>query len=378
MLGVDSELGTSVLRLWVAAGSAALLVAICVLVFAKSRTTTSSSLRSGGVVVAAILGAAFAWASFGRGAVQDHAADRRALEVRAAELATRALAPGSALACLDGTTGESVGAACEKAIFATPASVATAISYAAARFTLLSDMIAYTRRGGTDIDNALVPLRRSLEADPFGFLAHALALRDGCTGENCKALALLSDPSHVRANLGGATLDRYLDHYLTVWAQAPDGPVADATPALSSAMTQSGAPGQHKVLVNIDFPTAASIPPVSIMNPEPKGSVPPSAAAAAAGGSNAQAAAAPSSRRSRKQVASPPAQAATQSAPASSAAEESQVDPVWTPAPAAAAQSAPAPAAPAANLASGAGAPVQLNPFASAPDARANMTTRTQ
>jgi hypothetical protein len=28
-------------------------------------------------------------------------------------------------------------------------------------------------------------------------------------------------------------------------------------------------PGGHRTMVNIDFPTASSIPPISIMNPEP-------------------------------------------------------------------------------------------------------------
>src|SRR6202008_495141 len=111
------------------------------------------------------------------------------------------------------------------------------------------------------------PLRRSLETDSFGFLAHALAVRDGCTGQNCTALDVLGDASRVRANLSGQTLERYLDRYATAWAQPPDVPVADAgTTSGPAAAPQPGAPGQRKVVVNIDFPTAASIPPVSIMN----------------------------------------------------------------------------------------------------------------
>ncbi len=78
----------------------------------------------------------------------------------------RALAPGSPLACLDGLAGENVEAACEKALFAAPATVAAATSYVAARLALLADMAAYTKRGGGDIDSALLPLRRSLESRP--------------------------------------------------------------------------------------------------------------------------------------------------------------------------------------------------------------------
>src|SRR6202035_444787 len=128
-----------------------------------------------------------------------------------------------------------------------PATVATATSYAAARLALVSDMAAYVKAGGTDIDATLLPLRRSLEADRFGFLAHALAVRDGCTSQNCKALDVLRDASRVRANLSGQTLDRFLDRYLTVWALQPDSPapVADAAPQ-SQPTYQPGVPGQRK------------------------------------------------------------------------------------------------------------------------------------
>ena len=44
--------------------------------------------------------------------------------------------------------GENVEAACEKALFAAPATVAAASSYVAARLTLLSDVVAYIKAGG--------------------------------------------------------------------------------------------------------------------------------------------------------------------------------------------------------------------------------------
>ena len=138
------------------------------------------------------------------------------------------------LACLDASAGESVEAACEKALFVSPASVASASSYVAARLTLLAGMVAYAGRGGSDIEPVLLPLRRSLEADRFGFVAHVLAVRDGCTSKNCKALALLHDPSRVRANLSAGTLDHYLDHYQELWAKAPDGNLAEAHPSAAA------------------------------------------------------------------------------------------------------------------------------------------------
>jgi hypothetical protein len=347
MVGVDSEMASSVLRLWIAAGSAAVLVAICAVAFHGLRTNAA---RAGVGALGALVGVAMIWALLGSPVAQDHGADRRALELRAQELTARTLVPGSALACLDAVAGENVDAACEKALFASAATVAAATSYAAARLELLADMAAYVKHGGRDIDGALLPLRHSLETDAYGFLARALAVRDGCTSQNCKAFDVLADASRVRANMRGQTLDRYLDHYLTVWALQPDGPgpVADAT-TQSQPTYQPGAPGQRK-MVNIDFPTAASIPAVSIMNPEPGTKPAPAAASAASANPNPQVptASAPPSKKPRKQAANPPAQAPAPTAAPAPAAVVEQPAPVWTPAPPAppaqAAATAPAPA----------------------------------
>lgn len=364
MVGVDSEMGSSVLRLWIAAGSAAVLVAICAVAFNGLRTNAA---RACVVALGALVGVAMIWALLGSPVAQDHGADRRALELRAQELTVRTLAPGSALACLDAVAGENVDAACEKALFASAATVAAATSYAAARLELLSDMAAYVKHGGRDIDGALLPLRHSLETDAYGFVAHALAVRDGCTSQNCKALEVLADASRVRANLSRQTLDRFLDRYLTAWALQPDGPgpVADAAPP-SQPTYQPGVPGQRKT-VNIDFPTAASIPAVSIMIPEPGAKPTPAPASAANPNPQAPAsstASVPPSKKSRKQAANPPAQAPAPSASPAPVAVVEQPDPVWTPAPLAPpAQAAATAPAPAANFVSGGAGP--LTPFGS-------------
>lgn len=197
-----------------------------------------------------------------------------------------------------------------------------------------------------------------LEADRFGFLAHVLVMRDSCTNENCKAFALLRDPGQVRANLSGETFKHYLEHYLPVWAKASDAPATDATQVQTTATTQVNPPGSRKATVNIDLPSAASIPAVNIMNPEPTGPVLPGVAAA---NPNRQPTAPPSSRRSHKQAARPPAQAAVQAAAAASTAPVERIRP--EPAP-------PLPSAPTA------AAPVQLSPFAPAPPSDANESNR--
>lgn len=292
MVGVDGEIGISALKLWLAIGSAVFLIGFYLLAYSLPQYVIGRGLHAGFVILGAGLGAVMAWA------LLDYApssAERRSLEIRAEQLNAQALAPGSPLACLDAVAGEAVETACEKELFTSPASVAAATSFVAHRLELLAAMVAYGKRGVADIDAVLRPLRRSLEADRFGFLAHVLALRDGCTSENCKALALLDDPGRVRANLGAQTFDRHIEHYADIWAKAADGAVVDAG--------QPGGQPAHKI-VNIDFPTAASIPPVSIMNPEPTGPVLPGVAAAAAANPNPQQVSAVGARRARKTAAS--------------------------------------------------------------------------
>jgi hypothetical protein len=352
MFGADPNVGESALRLWVAVGSAALLVCICALAFDWTRSRIV--VRISVIALGAVLGATLAWAFLNGASDRDRSAERRDLEMRAAQLNTQSLAPGSPLACLNGLTGDDVEAACEKALFAGPATVAMATSYASARLALLADMAAYGKRGGADIDSALIPLQRSLEADRFGFVAQVLAVRDGCTSNNCQALSLLHDPTRVRANLSGQTLTRYLDHYLTAWAQPSDvPPLADAT-SQSLPPGPPAAPGQHKI-VGIDFPSAASIPAVSIMNPEPSGPPTAAALASAAAGAHETTGASPAPKPRKQSAASPPAQA-------SPPPPDQTVDPIWTPRTNAtlASPSGLPTAAPAATTA-GAG-PVQLTP----------------
>jgi hypothetical protein len=267
-----------------------------------------------GAVFGAILAGAFLAGASGR----DQSNERRNLETRAAQLTAQMLAPSSPLACLDGMAGENVEAACEKALFAAPATVAAASSYVAARLTLLSDVVAYIKAGGK-LDSVWLPLRHSLEADRFGFVAHILAVRDGCTSGNCMALALLRDPERVRANLSAQTLDRYVDHYLQTWGQPSDAPMAEVAPSSTAVLAASQPAGSNhkKAVVDADFPSAASIPAIGIMNPEPKTS--PANAAADAKMRGTGSARTPS----RKNTNSPASLPATSLAP--------PVDPVWVP-----------------------------------------------
>ena len=309
MLGIDPDVGH--LRFWVASGAAALLVLVCALALDWTRSRIIA--RFAVVGLGAAFGAVLAWAFLSGAAIRDVSVERRNLEMRAAQLMAQVLAPGSPLACLDATGGENVEAACEKALFAAPATVAAASSYTAARLTLLSDISAHIKAGG-NLDSVLPSLRHALEADQFGFVAHTLAIGDGCTSSRCAALALLRDPERVRANLSAQTFDRYLDRYLPLWGQ-PETPVADA--ARSSTATLAASQSQKKVIIEPDFPSAASIPAVSIMNPEPK---------AAPANMSGEARAASAHRSSRKAGNAPPPATAS-----SAMTLVPPVDPVWEP-----------------------------------------------
>jgi hypothetical protein len=112
--------------------------------------------------------------------------------------------------------------------------------------------------------------RRAVELDRYGFAAHVLATREGCTAEQCAAFAWLHDTAAIKANLKAQVYDQYVSRYAAAWGKEPDKqvPVANsAAPAPVAAAPE--APTGVPVSSKYDFPSSASIPPVSIMNAEP-------------------------------------------------------------------------------------------------------------
>jgi hypothetical protein len=362
MLGVDPEFGASLLRLFIAAGSAALLVMLCAVAFfqPRARLAANPALRIGFVVAGAVFGAVMTWAFLDSAILGGAAAERRALELRAQQLSAQVLILGSPLACLDALVGESVEAACEKSLFGSPATVASASAYVGAQLTLLANITAIGRRQGVELEAMMTPLRRSLETDRFGFVAYVLAIRDGCTAQNCKTLSLFRDPNRVRTNLTTAALERYLEHYTAAWS-APEVPLAEAAPTGSTAPAAGQGP---RKIVNIDFPSASSIPAVSIMNPEPKGPVLPGVAAAAAANPNPSAGASAQRHAHKQSPPNPNAAAPNPNATLAGQSGQPGVEPIWPqpmppPPPAQPPQTAAAPTAAPAQATSG---PVQLTP----------------
>lgn len=263
MIGMDALTGTIPVPAWALGATAALFVVLLVVAF--SRFEGSGTLvRLCAVVVAVVL----AGVLLERMSAHERLAERRALDGRMADLAGRAMAPGSPLHCLDALAGQAVEGACEKVLFAAPETVAAAVSYVTAGLALLADGVDFARRSDATYEKSLASLRHAIETDRFGIVAHVLATRDKCTAEQCDAFALLHDASHVQQNLKDETFENYVAHNADTWPaqDRPGGPTAQEGAANNPEVASAHA---KPVSPQFDFPSAASIPPVSIMSAEP-------------------------------------------------------------------------------------------------------------
>lgn len=301
--GLDLTAGTFTVPLWAVGVAAALFVALIVIAVVRAGMTEFGSLvfRVAVIVIAVVFG----WTYISRSGDRDRADERRALDQRAADLIGRAVAPGSAISCLEATNTETVEGSCERAVFASPETVAAATAYVSARLSLLADAHDYTSRRDQGYETQIAGLRRTVAADRYGLVSQVLAVRDGCTADACDAFGLVYDDKKLRANMRDRLFDVTIARYATNW------PIRTRPVASSGSGTAVTPPGP-----NVQFPSAQSIPPVSIMNAEPP--------APAANSGPSQAAApepapptnsAPAS--ATKKSAAPPRAAAKSSAPMS-------------------------------------------------------------
>src|SRR5262252_8335931 len=245
------------LPVWVVVASAAFVLLLCVLALLRAGPEGRSASMLALLLIIVLAG----W-WWGRDYVvaRDRAAEQRALDTRAFELAARAFAPGSALGCLDAIAGEALAGACDKALFATPEATAAAVSYVAAQLSLLASTRELARHGETA--PGMLALRRALEADRFGVVAHVLAVRDGCAPDQCSAFAWLGDSSRIKVNLAERPFDARINTYAASWP-------ATAGRALASTPASPAPSAAARVPNNLYFPSATSIPPVNIMTAEP-------------------------------------------------------------------------------------------------------------
>jgi hypothetical protein len=255
------------LPVWGIAVIAAFAVVVGALALARGGTDSRTAPAVVGGVLLVILALFGLW-QLDHLAASERAAERRALDARAFELAARALAPGSALGCLDAIAGETVVEACEKSLFASPEATAAAVSYVAAQLSLL---VASREHGRGGESGGAVSVRRALEADRFGIVAHVLAARDGCTPKQCGTFFVFQDASRISANLAARTFEARVQTHMAGWPAAGSRLLASSPPAQPSAPAVAPPPAvtATKTPNNLYFPSSASIPPVSIMTAEP-------------------------------------------------------------------------------------------------------------
>jgi hypothetical protein len=260
----------SALPVWAFGALAALLFFAGVLAF--SRAAQPGRAGVSWRVALLLVGAGLMWVVLNNLGGRERTAARHVLDARAVELTLRAIAPGSPLACIDTVANETIEAGCEKLLFANPQTVTSAVAYVDARLALLADSLELAARDRS-YEASIERLRRSLEADRFGMVAHVLASR-GCTAEKCAALKLFRDPQYVAANLRERSFDANVIVYAAAWNAPPATPAAPvaaapAAPAFASvpgvATTGVATPPSGKY----DFPSSASIPAISIMSAEP-------------------------------------------------------------------------------------------------------------
>jgi hypothetical protein len=288
MLEVDAAAGTLTIAIWAAGAVSAVFLALVVLAIGRAGVAASISVLFRVAIVATAVSAG--WLYFQRMERQEQAAELRLLDERLAALLVRAVAPGSALSCLDELAGETVEVACEKAVFASPEAVSAAVAYVAAKLALLVDRNDYTRRAGPTSASELAPVLTALEVDRFGIVAHVLAQRHGCAAGKCDALTWFSDHNHVLANLRDRTFDGEVAKFAAIWNSASRVAIDGA-----AAEPPRSAPAPLTVSPRYDFPSSQSIPPVNIMVPEqPAPRSPPNGQSAAPpGDGNPRPAAAP-------------------------------------------------------------------------------------
>jgi hypothetical protein len=175
-------------------------------------------------------------------------------------LVGRALLPGSPLGCIDGALSDKVVTGCEQLVFGSADNIAAAVSYVSARLSMLIDGVDLAARSDADYESVLSNLRRSLELDRFGVVAHVLSRQPNCTPEQCELLSVLQDPNRVRLNLQEKPFDALVTRYAPTWNQATN---ETASVRVTGQGTAAPIPPKY------DLPSAASIPPVSIMTAEP-------------------------------------------------------------------------------------------------------------
>jgi hypothetical protein len=276
MAGLDPGIDATTVLIWLAGALAAIILAA---VLAWRRGQAIMPGLAVAFALAAALGGAALLALRPQSRPEDRAAEWHRLVRRADDLAARAFAPNSPLACVDASAGRAVDQACEALLFGRPDTIAAAVAYVEAKLALVSDA-AGLGDASAKSGEAIAALRRDLEADRFGIVAHVLAARPQCNADRCVAFALVTNADRIRMNMREGAFNQLVARYAGNWpAGDRETAATDAASPKSSAASPTGV--AKPLSPGYDFPSAASIPPVSIMTTEPPRPAEPAAASAA-------------------------------------------------------------------------------------------------
>ncbi|WP_053083917.1 hypothetical protein, partial [Afipia felis] len=212
-----SDLSSNLPVVLIAAAVALFAVALVVMLVRSSRT-----FAIGAFVVLALLAAGFA------ATMLAHDSSTQQQSVSVAAPADFASLP--ALACLDELAGEVVETGCERAVFASAEATAAAVSYTAAQISRLESYgdVASANKVMTP---SLRALRRAVERDRFGIVAHVLATRDECTLSKCAFFASLTNTAQIANNMNERVYDGLVAKHAPVWGQSL-APVAGVVPPI--------------------------------------------------------------------------------------------------------------------------------------------------
>jgi len=240
--------------MWVTLAAAGFFALVLLVTLVRAEKTVAN----GALTVITLLAIAIAVAAMVRRF--DPLASDAALEARSAQ----PVASVAALSCLDGLAGEAVESRCERALFVSADVAAAAVSYTAAQISKLAP---------SDDPAAQTPeqqsLRNTLERDRYGLVAQVLVARDHCGETDCQAFRLFRDTSQISNNIRDHAYDVIINRYAAGWNGASAAPAMAAVAPAAPTAPVMGAPGPTGRPTTIDFPSAASIPPVNIMTSEP-------------------------------------------------------------------------------------------------------------
>jgi hypothetical protein len=305
------------LPMWLALAAAAFFGLIVLVTLLRAE----KSVANGALTVITLLAIGVAVAATLRGS--DPAGKGGSSAVPAATSAPQVAASLPALSCLDDLAGDMVLAACEKVLFGSADAVAAAVSTSAAR---LDRLIALGGTAAADkiMTPELLTMRRAVERDRYGLIAYVLQSRDRCMPESCPAYASFTDHKQIAANMDQRAYEGLVTRYAPGW-NAP--PVAATAGIATAAGALAGLPASVPTgkPTTADFPSASSIPPISIMTEAPAPRAPAAAnAQAPRPAANAAAPAAPKKPAAPKAATRP--QAPTAVAPVQLAPEGTQAD----------------------------------------------------